>query len=293
MSTGLAAGSEPDHRSSGRLRCDRCLQPPDHRDLHRLGGAFRVSAMMALANTATDKVAYCAQFGIAIQPEDWPAHHLPGILLGDRGEIESEKIDTLINSFNVTVENTSSYRADWKGVVESRFRLLPAKFKAYTPGYIDVDYRQRGGTDYRLDAVLNRMISPRSSSTASSTTTTRTRSSATTMTGTSGPTVFHPFLRSVGVGHSPPFWRTEDLSTGTGEVQPDAEGSGVRYRNRNRIQGPLLHLQARDGGSLVRQGPPGWSLEGGRVIRPARHGHDLPAPGGGQDGIRGMHVDRP
>ena len=68
--------------------------------------------MMALANTATDKVAYCAQFGIAIQPEDWPAHHLPGILLGDRGEIESEKIDTLINSFNVTVENTSSYRAD-------------------------------------------------------------------------------------------------------------------------------------------------------------------------------------
>ena len=120
-----------------------------------LEGPSWVSAMMALANTATDKVAYCAQFGIAIQPEDWPAHHLPGILLGDRGEIESEKIDTLINSFNVTVENTSSYRADWKGVVESRFRLLPAKFKAYTPGYIDVDYRQRGGTDYRLDAVLN------------------------------------------------------------------------------------------------------------------------------------------
>jgi len=120
-----------------------------------LEGPSWVSAMMALANTAMDKVAYCAQFGIAIQPEDWPAHHLPGILLGDRGEIESGKIDTLINSFNVAVENTSSYRADWKGVVESRFRLLPAKFKAYTPGYINVDYRQRGGTDYRLDAALN------------------------------------------------------------------------------------------------------------------------------------------
>lgn len=120
-----------------------------------LEGPSWVSAMMALANTAMDKVAYCAQFGVAIRPEDWSAHHLPGILLGDRGEIESEKIDTLINSFNVAVENTSSYRADWKGVVESRFRLLPAKYKAYTPGYIDVDYRQRGGTDYRLDAVLN------------------------------------------------------------------------------------------------------------------------------------------
>ncbi|WP_449302105.1 Mu transposase C-terminal domain-containing protein [Pseudoxanthomonas mexicana] len=120
-----------------------------------LEGPSWVSAMMALANTAMDKVAYCSKFGIAIQPEDWPAHNLSGILLGDRGEIESEKIETLINNFNVTVENTSSYRADWKGVVESRFRLLPAKFKAYTPGYIDVDYRQRGGTDYRLDAVLN------------------------------------------------------------------------------------------------------------------------------------------
>lgn len=120
-----------------------------------LEGPSWVSAMMALANTAMDKVAYCAQFGIAIQPEDWPAHQLPGTFLGDRGEIESQKIDTLINNFNVTVENTSSYRADWKGVVESRFRLLPAKFKAYTPGYIDVDFRQRGGTDYRLDAVLN------------------------------------------------------------------------------------------------------------------------------------------
>ncbi len=120
-----------------------------------LEGPSWVAAMMALANTAMDKVAYCAQFGIAIQPEDWPAHHLPGTFLGDRGEIESGKIDTLINSFNVSVENASSYRADWKGIVENRFRLLPAKFKAYTPGYIDVDYRQRGGTDYRLDAVLN------------------------------------------------------------------------------------------------------------------------------------------
>lgn len=120
-----------------------------------LEGPSWVSAMMALANTAMDKVAYCAKFGIAIQPEDWPAQHMPGTFLGDRGEIESEKIDSLINNFNVSVENTSSYRADWKGVVESRFRLLPAKFKAYMPGYIDVDYRQRGGTDYRLDAVLN------------------------------------------------------------------------------------------------------------------------------------------
>lgn len=120
-----------------------------------LEGPSWVAAMMALANTAMDKVAFCAKFGITIEPEDWPCHHLPGIFLGDRGEIESGKIDTLINNFNVKVENASAYRADWKGIVETRFRLLPAAFKAYTPGYIDVDYRQRGGHDYRLDATLN------------------------------------------------------------------------------------------------------------------------------------------
>lgn len=120
-----------------------------------LEGPSWVAAMMALANTAMDKVAFCAQYGIAIEPEDWPAHFLPGTFLGDRGEMEGEKVDTLINSFNVKVENTSSYRADWKGIVETRFRLLPAAFKPYTPGYIDVDYRQRGGSDYRLDATLN------------------------------------------------------------------------------------------------------------------------------------------
>jgi hypothetical protein len=46
-----------------------------------LEGPSWVSAMMALANTAMDKVAYCAQYGVAIRPEDWPAHHLPGIEL--------------------------------------------------------------------------------------------------------------------------------------------------------------------------------------------------------------------
>ena len=110
---------------------------------------------MALANTVADKVAYCARFGKTIEPDEWPCHHLPATILGDRGEIESRYIETLQNNFNVTVENAAAYRADWKGIVEQRFRLLPAKFKAYVPGYIQADFRARGGQDYRLDAVLD------------------------------------------------------------------------------------------------------------------------------------------
>ncbi len=120
-----------------------------------LEGPSWVGAMMALANTVTDKVAYCRQFGRNIEPEDWPCHHLPANLLGDRGEIESRYIETLANNYHVNIENTAPYRADWKGIVEQRFRLLPAKFKPYVPGYIQCDFRERGGRDYRLDAVLD------------------------------------------------------------------------------------------------------------------------------------------
>jgi hypothetical protein len=54
----------------------------------------------------------------------------------------------------VQVENTAAYRADWKGVVERQFKLLPAKFAPYVPGYIQSDFRARGAKDYRLDATL-------------------------------------------------------------------------------------------------------------------------------------------
>lgn len=120
-----------------------------------LEGPSWVGAMMALANTASEKQGFCKQNGRSIEVQDWPCHHLPAAILGDRGEIEGRMIETLINNFNVTVESAAAYRADWKGIVEQRFRLIPAKFKPFVPGYIDVDYRARGGKDYRLDAVLD------------------------------------------------------------------------------------------------------------------------------------------
>jgi len=120
-----------------------------------LEGPSWVGAMMALANSASNKQEFCKKFGRNIEADEWPCHHLPAIILGDKGEIEAVTIETLMNNFHVDVENSASYRADWKGIVEQRFKLLPSKFKAFVPGYIDVDYRARGGKDYRLDAVLD------------------------------------------------------------------------------------------------------------------------------------------
>jgi hypothetical protein len=118
-------------------------------------GPSWVGAMEALSIAVLDKVSYCHRFGVGILPEEWPSVGMPVRVLGDRGEIAGSMIETLINNFNVHVENTAPYRADWKGLVEQQFRLLPARFKAYTPGYIQEDYQQRGGNDYRLDATLD------------------------------------------------------------------------------------------------------------------------------------------
>ncbi|MBG9656279.1 Mu transposase C-terminal domain-containing protein [Cytobacillus firmus] len=119
-----------------------------------LEGPSWFGAMMALANTASDKVSYCRKYGIDITKEEWDCHHLPQTLLADRGELEGYNVERLINAFHMKVENTPPYRADWKGIVEQHFRIINTKVKPFLPGTVDTDVRVRGDRDYRLDATL-------------------------------------------------------------------------------------------------------------------------------------------
>lgn len=73
-----------------------------------LEGPSWIAAMMALANAVADKKAYCTSIGIDIEPEEWPAHHLPSVLLGDRGELESTGIARVLKNFHVTCENAAA-----------------------------------------------------------------------------------------------------------------------------------------------------------------------------------------
>lgn len=114
-----------------------------------------IGAMMALANCVEDKVEFCRRFKIDISPEDWPTGMIPAILLGDRGEIERAVAEHMIDLMKIKVETAAAYRGDWKGIVESSFRTLPAIFRPYVDGYIETDFRQRGVRDYRADAVLD------------------------------------------------------------------------------------------------------------------------------------------
>jgi len=112
-----------------------------------------VGAMLALYNACSDKVAFCAEYGVTIEKWEWPACHFPEGLLADRGELEGYNADHLVNAFGVRIHNTAPGRADLKGVVERCIGATNQKVIKWVPGA--VRKRERGDRDYRLDAVLD------------------------------------------------------------------------------------------------------------------------------------------
>lgn len=120
-----------------------------------LEGPSWVGAMLALSNTATDKVDFCREYKLDIGADDWPAHHLPQVLLADRGELEGLNANHLVRSLGIRVDNTAPYRADWKGLVERHFGLLKERTR-FIPGAVPdlAERRQRGGRQFELDACL-------------------------------------------------------------------------------------------------------------------------------------------
>jgi hypothetical protein len=120
-----------------------------------LEGPSWLGMMMALVNAATDKVKFCAEYGIEITEEEWLAHHIPDAILGDRGELAGKNVETSIGNLGIRIENAAPYRADWKGLVERHFRIIHDRVKPFLDGYVNIDSKQRGGKDYRLDAKLD------------------------------------------------------------------------------------------------------------------------------------------
>ena len=118
-----------------------------------LEGPSWIGAMMALANAATDKVAFCARYDIDITPESWPCRYLPEQILADRGELLGTASDKLADALSIDMANCPPYRADWKGIVEQTFRKANLKSIHWLPGA--VRKREPGERDHRLDAILD------------------------------------------------------------------------------------------------------------------------------------------
>ncbi len=111
-------------------------------------------AMMVLNNMVSNKVEFCRKNDIKISEDEWPCEHIPESIIADRGEFESTRPEDLVNNFGITIENTSPYRGDMKGIVERLFRSINSRVKTGLPGAVKKDFRTRGDEDYRLNAKL-------------------------------------------------------------------------------------------------------------------------------------------
>lgn len=113
-------------------------------------------ARQALLNAFRDKVAFCAEHDVHIQPQDWPCHHLPQEICADRGEMLGLAAEGVVSGLGIDLAIAPPYRPDWKSIVESRFRLLNQLTQIHwTPGGVAERIKERGQRDYRLDATLN------------------------------------------------------------------------------------------------------------------------------------------
>ena len=120
------------------------------------GGQYALRLL--LQNTFTDKVSFCHQHGIDIDPQDWPSHHLPTKIMTDRGsEFTSGPLENLCESYHIEIENLPAYRPDLKGVVEKLFDLIQSAYKPPLKGkgVIESDTQERGAPDYRRQGTLD------------------------------------------------------------------------------------------------------------------------------------------
>ena len=112
-------------------------------------------ARAALYNTFSDKVEYCANFGLDISPEDWPMACLCTGILADRGELISKKAEVILDNLGVShLDFTAPYRGDLKGLVEQYFDIINDLVIQYIPGNTVKIKRERGARKPELDGLL-------------------------------------------------------------------------------------------------------------------------------------------
>jgi putative transposase len=123
--------------------------------------SFR-SAMLALLNAMTDKVAFCARYGITITPDQWPGPYKPAALITDRGPEWTNKLMLNVGAgLKFDHGQVQPYRGDLKGMIESGFHRMNLKALNARPGHVtkgtrgEPDYRSTAAyTEYRLTRLL-------------------------------------------------------------------------------------------------------------------------------------------
>lgn len=118
---------------------------------------FESASKKALRNTLihtfVDKSMLYGEFGI--DNEKWPSRYLPNVLLCDRGsEFISNELTFIAEMLNITVQNTGSYRAEMKSVVENYFHVVQNNLIGILPGAVRKNFNKRGNVQPKEEAVL-------------------------------------------------------------------------------------------------------------------------------------------
>lgn len=115
------------------------------------------AAVRCLSNAILEKQKYCAEYGVKIQPFEWPAAGVPLRVVADRGrEFMSERFRSVCTNLGIVHEGLPPYRPDLKGTVEKTLDCLQGAYKPLLKrkGVIEPDFAERGAPDYRTEARL-------------------------------------------------------------------------------------------------------------------------------------------
>ena len=131
---------------------------------HLIAGAYvgfacdETAVMTCILQAASDKVEYCARYGIDITPEQWPSVGMPSEIITDQGrEFFGPRMAELCHRYGLEVLTLPPFRPDQKGTVEKSIDLLQARYKPILRGrgVIEDDAQERWATDYRAQAILD------------------------------------------------------------------------------------------------------------------------------------------
>lgn len=112
--------------------------------------SWRVAAS-ALANTFSGKKQVFERLGLDYEEKDWPCHHLPSILMGDRAELLADN-SIGVPKAGIKVEIAAPMCPEMKATVESKFAEIKRAHYSLPGSYAkDRKRREKDGKD---DAVL-------------------------------------------------------------------------------------------------------------------------------------------
>lgn len=116
------------------------------------------AVMACIAQAASDKVEYCARYGIEITQEQWPSVGMPTEIITDQGrEFFGPRMSEMCRRYGLEVLTLPPFRPDFKGTVEKSIDLLQQRYKPMLRGrgVIEEDAQERWATDYRTQATLD------------------------------------------------------------------------------------------------------------------------------------------